>query len=218
MLESRNLHIRGIKGYSFIDKLLKVGFKVVNTNDINIDIYELLRVDKSIFIRYDELNIEYQFAFDNSKVFIVDSCGACSEEYSYENIITKVFEELKEKSLFKIHNRSLFKDFSENKIEENNMTKEQEDGLQSIQETIKLTNLLPLNLSQETMTETANRKKLLIIDINTIPSEMKGEKEDIATIRDTYKEMYPYYDFLFINTSRQNMEGNILNNPPVYAI
>lgn len=96
------------------------------------------------------------------------------------------------------------------------MTKEQEEVLFSIQDTVKLTKLLPLTLSQETMNN--NRKQLLVIDVNAIPSEMKGETEDIATIGDTYKEMYPDYDFLFINTSRQNMEGNVTNHPPVYVI
>ena len=97
----------------------------------------------------------------------------------------------------------------------NTMTKEQEDALFSIQDIVKLTKLLPLTLSQEIMND--NRKQLLVIDINTIPSEMKDEAQEIGTLRDTYKEMYPNYDFLFINTSRQNMEGNIATNPPVYV-
>ena len=59
-------------------------------------------------------------------------------------------------------------------------------------------------------------KRLLVIDINVLPSEAKDK-----TIEDTtkeYRELYPNYDFLFINTSRQNMEGNISNNPLVYVI
>ena len=96
------------------------------------------------------------------------------------------------------------------------MTKEQEDILFSIQETIKLNNLLPLTL--RTMTEENKIKRLIVVDIMVIPSEMKDEKEGMVEIRNTYKEMYPDYDFLFINTSRQNMEGNLGNNPPVYVI
>lgn len=96
------------------------------------------------------------------------------------------------------------------------MTKEQKEALDALIEIIKATGFLPLTLSQEIIND--SRKQLLVIDINAIPSEMKGETEDIVTIRDTYKEMYPDYDFLFINTGRQNMEGNVANNPPVYVI
>ena len=96
------------------------------------------------------------------------------------------------------------------------MTKEQEDALFSIQDIVRLTKLLPLTLSQEIMND--NRKQLLVIDINTIPSEMKDEAQEIGALRDAYKEMYPNYDFLFINTSRQNTEGNVATSPPVYVI
>ena len=99
-------------------------------------------------------------------------------------------------------------------LNKNNMTKEQEDALFSIADTVKLTKLLPLTLS--TMTEENKIKRLIVIDINVLPLEMKDKNTE--TITEEYRKLYTDYDFLFINTSRQNMEGNILNNPPVYAI
>ena len=92
------------------------------------------------------------------------------------------------------------------------MTKEQEEAMNTLAGIIRDSGFLPITRTED------RRKQLLVIDVNAIPSEMKGETEDIVTIRDTYKEMYPDYDFLFINTSRQNMEGNVTNHPPVYVI
>lgn len=59
-------------------------------------------------------------------------------------------------------------------------------------------------------------KKLIVIDLSVIPAEHK-QYEDIEELRDIYSKMYPNYDFLFINTSRGNMEG-ALNYSPVYVI
>ena len=92
------------------------------------------------------------------------------------------------------------------------MTKEQEEAMNMLAGIIRDSGFLPITRTED------NRKQLLVIDINTIPSEMKDEAQEIGILRDTYKEMYPDYDFLFINTGRQNMEGNVANNPPVYVI
>lgn len=76
--------------------------------------------------------------------------------------------------------------------------------------TIYTTNLPKIKMEQ------MENKRLLVIDINVLPSEVKDKSIEEATKE--YRELYPNYEFLFINTSRQNMEGNIANNPPVYAI
>ena len=59
-------------------------------------------------------------------------------------------------------------------------------------------------------------KRLLVIDINVLPSDARDKSIEDTTKE--YRELYPNYDFLFINTSRQNMEGNVVTNPPVYVI
>ena len=65
-------------------------------------------------------------------------------------------------------------------------------------------------------TETNGGKRLIVIDINVLPLELKDKSIEYTTKE--YRELYPDYDFLFINTSRQNMEGNAVTNPPVYVI
>ena len=65
-------------------------------------------------------------------------------------------------------------------------------------------------------TETNGGKRLIVIDINVLPLELKDKSIEYTTKE--YRELYPNYDFLFINTSRQNMEGNAVTNPPVYVI
>jgi len=65
-------------------------------------------------------------------------------------------------------------------------------------------------------TATNGEKRLIVIDINVLPLELKDKSIEDTTKE--YRELYPNYDFLFINTSRQNMEGNVATNPPVYVI
>ena len=65
-------------------------------------------------------------------------------------------------------------------------------------------------------TATNGGKRLIVIDINVLPLELKEKSIEYTTKE--YRELYPNYDFLFINTSRQNMEGNAVTNPPVYVI
>lgn len=65
-------------------------------------------------------------------------------------------------------------------------------------------------------TATNGGKRLIVIDINVLPLELKDKSIEDTTKE--YRELYPNYDFLFINTSRQNMEGNAVTNPPVYVI
>lgn len=65
-------------------------------------------------------------------------------------------------------------------------------------------------------TATNGGKRLIVIDINVLPLELKDKSIEYTTKE--YRELYPNYDFLFINTSRQNMEGNAVTNPPVYVI
>ena len=65
-------------------------------------------------------------------------------------------------------------------------------------------------------TATNGGKRLIVIDINVLPLELKDKSIEYTTKE--YRELYPDYDFLFINTSRQNMEGNAVTNPPVYVI
>ena len=74
-------------------------------------------------------------------------------------------------------------------------------------------------ITTENMTfETATNggKRLIVIDIDMIPSEMKGKELELGTLRDDYKSMYPEYDFLFVNTSSSNTGGNLATLP--YAI
>ena len=65
-------------------------------------------------------------------------------------------------------------------------------------------------------TATNGGKRIIVIDINVLPLELKDKSIEDTTKE--YRELYPNYDFLFINTSRQNMEGNAVTNPPVYVI
>ena len=65
-------------------------------------------------------------------------------------------------------------------------------------------------------TATNGGKRLIVIDINVLPLELKDKSIEDATKE--YRKLYPNYDFLFINTSRQNTEGNVATNPPVYVI
>ena len=65
-------------------------------------------------------------------------------------------------------------------------------------------------------TATNGGKRLIVVDINVLPLELKDKSIEYTTKE--YRELYPNYDFLFINTSRQNMEGNAVTNPPVYVI
>lgn len=75
-------------------------------------------------------------------------------------------------------------------------------------------NIIKENMAFEIATN--GEKRLIVIDINVLPLELKDKNIEDTTKE--YRELYPNYDFLFINTSRQNMEGNIATNPPVYVI
>lgn len=75
-------------------------------------------------------------------------------------------------------------------------------------------NIIKENMAFEIVTN--GEKRLIVIDINVLPLELKDKNIEDTTKE--YRELYPNYDFLFINTSRQNMEGNIATNPPVYVI
>ena len=65
-------------------------------------------------------------------------------------------------------------------------------------------------------TATNGGKRLIVIDINVLPSDARDKSIEDTTKE--YRELYPNYDFLFINTSRHNTEGNVAINPPVYVI
>ena len=75
-------------------------------------------------------------------------------------------------------------------------------------------NIIKENMAFEIATN--GEKRLIVIDINVLPLELKDKNIEDTTKE--YRELYPNYDFLFINTSRQNMEGNAVTNPPVYVI
>jgi hypothetical protein len=61
-----------------------------------------------------------------------------------------------------------------------------------------------------------NEIRILVIDINFIPSEIKDRSID--DIQDYYEEMYNEKVFL-IDNSRQNLQGfNTSNNYPIYFI
>ena len=90
------------------------------------------------------------------------------------------------------------------------MTKEQEEATNTLAGIIRDSGFLPITRTED------SRKQLLVIDINVLPSEVKDKSIEETTKE--YRELYPNYDFLFINTSRQNMEGNVTNHPPVYVI
>ena len=75
-------------------------------------------------------------------------------------------------------------------------------------------NIIKENMAFEIATN--GEKRLIVIDINVLPLELKDKNIEDTTKE--YRELYPNYDFLFINTSRQNMEGNVVTNPPVYVI
>lgn len=186
---------------TFIQKLEKIGFVRIQS-DVPNDYYLFLKAPYRIGLIYEDLNLEYQFLFNEEEVFIIDSCGAYSEAYNYETVITKVFKDYSEKAIFKMHNRKLFKDYE--------LSNEYIIG-----------NINELKTKQKNMTSqtTVNRnKQLVVLDISVIPKEMIGDQLDLGLLKKDYNEMYPDYDFLFINTSRINTEGNMVKNQPVYAI
>lgn len=81
----------------------------------------------------------------------------------------------------------------------------------------KLTSIIrDLKLSPIETTE-SSRKQLLVLDINVLPYEIK--LKSVEEIVKEYRDLYPDYEFLLIDTSRNNMEGTVVTKyPPVYAI
>jgi hypothetical protein len=61
----------------------------------------------------------------------------------------------------------------------------------------------------------SKNNRILVIDINYLPSEYKGDNVD--TIRESLEAIYGC-KVLLIDGSRKNLEGTQINNPPVYFI
>ena len=51
------------------------------------------------------------------------------------------------------------------------------------------------------------KKDLIVLDVNYLPSEYKGEGG-----LDKFKGEHPNYEFLFVDFSKKNTQGNNTNN------
>jgi hypothetical protein len=88
---------------------------------------------------------------------------------------------------------------------------EQKSAQKEINNLIKNLGLLPIDTSRANISE----DRILVIDINYLPSEYKGDNVD--TIRESLEAIYGC-KVLLIDGSRKNLEGTQINNPPVYFI
>jgi hypothetical protein len=103
---------------------------------------------------------------------------------------------------------------------------------QSIEDVIKQTKLLPVDLSrantqpscehvtaEEIKQQTTESKKILIVDMKQLPSDVKEAYEVADEFREHLEEQYGHKVFL-IDSSRANLQGSSNNayTPPIYFI
>jgi hypothetical protein len=103
---------------------------------------------------------------------------------------------------------------------------------QSIEDVIKQTKLLPVDLSRTNAQcnynyvtaegikqQTIESKKILVIDMKYLPTDAKDEGESSDELREYLEEQYGHNVFL-IDSSRANLQGsqNNAHTPPIYFI